>query len=158
GYRTKNTKTTEKAKSRRQLGCRTPKVRRHELHQKDRKARGGTLSGQRNNRPFSIVYVPGKLIVSGDAAATAANILASQRLFRLGIGSELVCATEFVFLLWVLYRLFVEVNKTHASLMVIFGLVFVPIMLLNTLNEIAAFTLLRGADFLSVFDKPHRES
>ena len=107
---------------------------------------------------FSIVYVPGKLIVSGDAAATAANILASQRLFRLGIGSELVCATEFVFLLWVLYRLFVEVNKTHASLMVIFGLVFVPIMLLNTLNEIAAFTLLRGADFLSVFDKPHRES
>src|SRR5215468_11152265 len=92
---------------------------------------------------FSIIYVPGKLIVSGDAAATAANILASQHLFRLGIASELICATEFVFLLWVLYRLLGGVNKTHASLMVIFGLVFVPIMLVNTLNEIAALTLLR---------------
>ena len=33
---------------------------------------------------FSIIYVPGKLIVSENAAATANNILASERLFRLG--------------------------------------------------------------------------
>jgi hypothetical protein len=70
---------------------------------------------------FSIIYVPGKLIVSEDAAATANNILASERLFRLGIVSELICAAEFVFLLWVLYRLLGAVNKTHASLMVILG-------------------------------------
>jgi hypothetical protein len=47
----------------------------------------------------------------------------------------------------------VALNETHASLMVILGLVFVPIMCVNVLNEIAALTLLRGADFLSVFDK-----
>ncbi len=84
---------------------------------------------------FGIIYVPSRLIVSGNAAATANNILASERLFRLGIVSELICAAEFVFLLWVLYRLLGVVNKTHASLMVILGLVFVPIMFLNTLSR-----------------------
>ena len=107
---------------------------------------------------FSIIYVPGKLIVSGNTAATANNILASERLFRLGIVSELICAAEFIFLLWVLYRLLSGVNKTHASLMVTLGLVFVPIMFVNTLNEIAALTLLRGADFLSVFGQSQREA
>lgn len=107
---------------------------------------------------FGIIYVPGKLIVSGNTGATANNILASERLFRLGIVSELICAAEFIFLVWILYRLLGGVNKTHASLMVILGLVFVPIMFVNTLNEIAALTLLRGADFLSVFGPSQREA
>jgi uncharacterized membrane protein len=51
---------------------------------------------------FGIIYVPSRLIVSGNAAATAQDILASERLFRVGIVSELICAAEFVFLLWVL--------------------------------------------------------
>src|ERR1700733_15422986 len=76
---------------------------------------------------FGIIYVPGRLIVSGNAAATANNILASERLFRVGIVSELICAAEFVFLLWVLYRLFGNVNKTCASLMGILGLLQIPI-------------------------------
>jgi len=42
--------------------------------------------------------------------------------------------------------------------MVIFGLAFVPIMCMNAVSDIAALTLLRGADFLSVFDQPQRES
>jgi hypothetical protein len=107
---------------------------------------------------FGIVYVPGILIVAGNAAATAHNILASERLFRLGIVSEVICAAEYVFLLWVLYRLFAGVNKTHASLMVILGMVFLPIMCVNVLNEIAALTLVRGADFLTAFDQRQREA
>jgi hypothetical protein len=107
---------------------------------------------------FSIIYVPGKLIVSENAAATANNILASERLFRLGIVSELICAAEFVFLLWVLYRLLGAVNKTHASLMVILGLLQIPIMFVNVLNETAALALLRGADSLSAFDQPQRQA
>ena len=102
---------------------------------------------------FGIIYVPGRLIVSGNATATANNILASERFFRLGIASELICAVEFVFLFWILYRLLGGVSKTHASLMVILGLVFVPIMVVNTLSEIGALMLLYSADFLSVFDK-----
>jgi len=107
---------------------------------------------------FSLQYVPGKLIVSGNAAATANNILAHEMLFRLSIVSELFCAAEFIFVVWALYRLLNGVNKTHASLMVILGLVPLPIMFLNVLNEVAALTLFRGADFLSVFDKPQRDA
>jgi len=107
---------------------------------------------------FSIIYVPGRLIESGNAAATAHNILASERLFRLGIASEVICAVEFIYLLWVLYRLLSGVSKTHASLMVIFGLAFVPIMCMNAVSDIAALTLVRGADFLSMLDQPQRES
>ena len=107
---------------------------------------------------FGIIYVPSKLMVPGNAAATVQNILASERLFRLGIVSELICAVEFIFLLWVLYRLLGGVNKTHASLMVILGLAFVPIMCVNVLNEIAALTLLRGADFASVLGQTQREA
>jgi hypothetical protein len=107
---------------------------------------------------FSIIYVPRRLLVPGNAAATAGNIIASERLFRLGIASEVICAVEFIYLLWVLYRLLSGASKTHASLMVIFGLAFVPIMCINAVSDIAALTLLRGADFLSVFDQPQRES
>jgi hypothetical protein len=107
---------------------------------------------------FSIIYVPSRLMVPGNAAATAGNILASERLFRLGIASEVICAVEFIYLLWVLYRLLSGASKTHASLMVIFGLTFVPIMCMNAVSDIAALTLLRGADFLSVFDQRQRES
>src|SRR5260370_18670704 len=105
-----------------------------------------------------IIYVPSRLIVSGNAAATANNIFASERLFRLGIVSELICAVEFIFLLWVLYRLLGGVNKTHASLMVILGLAFVPIMCVNVLNQIATLPRLRGADFQSVLGQPQREA
>ncbi len=102
---------------------------------------------------FSIIYVPLTLIVPGSAAATANNILASEMLFRIGIVSELISATAFIFLVRALYRLLNGVNKTHASLMVTLVLVSVPIMFLNVLNEIAALALLRGGDLLSVFEK-----
>lgn len=107
---------------------------------------------------FSIIYVPGRLIVLGNPAATARNILASERLFRLGIASEVICAVEFIYLLWVLYRLLRAASKTHASLMVIFGLAFVPIMCMNAVSGIAAMTFVRSADFLSAFNQPERES
>jgi len=107
---------------------------------------------------FGIIYVPGRLMISGNTSATANNILASERLFRLGIVSELICAAEWVFVLWALYRLLGGVNKTQASLMVILGLAFIPIMCVNALNEVAALTLLRGADYLSVFDQAQRQA
>src|SRR6516164_10387126 len=86
---------------------------------------------------FGIVYVPSRLIIWSNTAATASNILGSERLFRLGIVSELICAAEFIYLVWVLYRLFSGVSMTHAGLMVIWGLAFVPVMVVNVLSEIA---------------------
>lgn len=102
---------------------------------------------------FSIMYVPRTLIVSGNASATANNILAHENLFRLGIVSELTCAAEFIFLVRALYRLLKGVDKRHASLMMTLGLLSVPIMFVNVLNEIGALTLLRRTDFMSVFEK-----
>lgn len=108
--------------------------------------------------PIGLMYVPGKLIVTGDAGATACNILASQSLFRVGILSGFVSAVVFIFLVLTLYRLLEGVNQRHAALMVILTLVQVPIAFLNELNDIAALVLVRGADFLSVFAGPQRDA
>ncbi len=109
--------------------------------------------------PIGLLYVPGKLIVSMNATATADNIRASEWLLRIGIASELIQQIICVFLVLALYRLFKEVNETYAKQMVILGaLVSVPIMFINVLNEIAAIVLVRSADFLSVFEKPQRDA
>ena len=108
--------------------------------------------------PISLMYVPGKLIVQGNAAATASKILASESLFRIGIVSGLVSAVVSIFLALALYRLFQGVNQQQAALMVILVLIQVPLGFLNELNHIAALILVRGADFLSVFDKPQRDA
>jgi hypothetical protein len=104
--------------------------------------------------PIGLMYVPSKLIVSGDATATADHIRTSESLIRIGIGSELIYPIIAVFLVMALYRLFKPVNENQAKLLVVLGaLVSVPITFLNVLNEIAALILVSGADFLSVFQK-----
>lgn len=106
----------------------------------------------------NLIYVPNTLIVPGNATATAKNILAHEMLFRMGIVSGLFSSVAFILLVMALYRLLSGVNKTHASLMVILVVVSVAIGFLNEVNSIAALTLFRGADFLSVFDKPQRDA
>ena len=108
--------------------------------------------------PFSMLYVPGKLIVRGNAAATADNILVHETMFRLSIFGDLIGHVIFICLAIALYRLLSGVNKTWAGLMVAFVLVSAAVGFLNTLNNIAALTLFRGADFLAVFDKPQRDA
>ncbi len=104
--------------------------------------------------PIGIMYVPGKLIVPGDATATADQMRASESLVRIGIGTELIYPVIAVFLVLALYRLFKPVNENLAKLLVVFGaLVSAPITFLNVLNEIAALILVSGADFLSAFQK-----
>lgn len=57
-----------------------------------------------------------------------------------------------------LYDLLKGVNRRHATIMVVLILVSVPIAFLNELNAIAALVLVRGSDFLSVFEKPQRDA
>jgi hypothetical protein len=102
---------------------------------------------------FSLLYIPSHFIVSGDAAATANKIVASEFVFRLGIVSELTGFIGFIFVVRALYRLLSGVNKAQASLMVTLMLVSIPISLVNVLNETAALKLIHGGGFLSVFDK-----
>jgi len=131
------------------------------MHPTDKAARvaGAIYLSMVLTDPFSLIYVPGKLIVRGNAAATAANVLAHETLFNFSILADMIGAVLFVCLVMALYRLLSGVNKTQASLMVAFVLVSAAVGFMNTLNDIAALALFRGgADFLSVFDKPHRDA
>jgi hypothetical protein len=100
-------------------------------------------------------YVPSKLIVHGNAAATASNIAASETLFRLGIAAVLIGQAAFIFVALALYHLLKGVSRRHASLMVILIVVSIPIALVNELNSIAALVLVRGE---VVFEKPQRDA
>jgi Domain of unknown function (DUF4386) len=105
---------------------------------------------------FALIYVPRKVIVHGNAAATINNIAASETLFRLGIAAELICQALFILVALTLYELLKAVNQRRASLMVLLIAVSIPIAFLNELNSIAVLALVRGADFLSIVDKPQR--
>jgi len=107
---------------------------------------------------FAMGYVPRKVIVHGNAAATASNILAHETLFRFGIAGEIIGQAGFIFVALALYDLLKGVSRRHASLMVMLIVVSVPIAFVNELNSIAALVLVRGADFLSVLDKTQREA
>ena len=107
---------------------------------------------------FALVYVPQKLIVHGNATATVSNIAASESLFRAGIACNLISQILFMWVVVAVYDLLKTVNQRHASLMLGLFVVSVPIALFNELNSIAALTLIRGADFLSVFEKPQRDA
>jgi hypothetical protein len=107
---------------------------------------------------FAMGYVPGKLIVSGNATATAGNIASYETLFRLGIAVSLIGQAGFIFVALALYDLLKGVNQRHAALMLGLIVVSIPIAFLNELNAIAALLLVRGADFLSIFDKPQRDA
>ena len=109
--------------------------------------------------PVRLIYIPGKLFVHGNATATANNIAAHQMLFRFGIFSDLFVGTIVIFVALALYRLFKEVDRNLAVLVVILGgLLPAAIYFCNILNDAAALILVRGADFLSVFEKPQRDA
>jgi hypothetical protein len=107
---------------------------------------------------FALMYVPSKLIVLGNPTATANNIAASEALFRLGIVADLISQVLFIFVALVLYELLKAVNQRHALYMVTLILIAIPIAFLNEANAIAALVLARGADFLSLLDKPQRDA
>ena len=101
--------------------------------------------------PFTLLYLPSRFIVRGDAAATAKNILASEMLFRLGIVGNLFTFIANIFLALALYQLLKVVSKNMASVMVILFLVGVPIAMLNEVTQLAVLRLLSGADYLKVY-------
>jgi uncharacterized membrane protein len=101
--------------------------------------------------PIGLVYVPNKLIHSGDAAATANAIRVSADLLRAGIASELFHQAVEVWLVLALFRLFQPVDRHLARSMAILGFLPIPIVFLNTLNEVAALLLQSGVGYFSAF-------
>lgn len=99
---------------------------------------------------FSLLYVPSKVMVHGNPAATAHNIVAHAVLFRWGIVADLAGQALFLFVALALYHLLRGVNQRHALLMLVLIAVSVPIAFVNELNSVAALTLARGPDFLAL--------
>ena len=66
--------------------------------------------------PLSLIYIPNKLFVQGNAAATASNIASHEWLFRVGMLSDLVGAVVLIFLVLAFYRLFKGVDQQLAVL------------------------------------------
>jgi len=109
--------------------------------------------------PVFLLYIPGKLFVKGNATATAGNIAAHEWLFRLDILAELAGGIILILLVLALYRLFKDVDQHLALLVVILGGVMPAVIyFVNAAIYLGVLEVVRGADFLSVFDKPQRDA
>src|SRR6266566_8772185 len=118
--------------------------------------------------PLRLIYIPNKLFVQGNAAATASNIAAHEWLFRFGMLSDLLGAVVLILLVLAFYRLFKGVDQQLAVLLVIVGGVMPALInFVNVVSDAGALLVARsgsgsggggGADFLSVFDKPQRDA
>jgi hypothetical protein len=105
------------------------------------------------------MYIPGKLFVHGNATATVSNIAAHEWLFRFGIVSDLLCGVILIFLTLAFYRLFREVDQYLAVLVIILGGVMPALIdFVGVVSDAVALMVVRGADFLSAFDKPQRDA
>ncbi len=101
---------------------------------------------------FSEGFVRSSLIVTGDAAATASNIMASEGLFRLGFATDLIafmCDAAIAMLFYVLLK---PAGKTIALVAAAFRLLAHPaIAAVNLLNHFVVLPLLSGSAYLSGF-------
>ncbi len=95
--------------------------------------------------------IPAQLFVAGDAAATANHIMASEGLFRMGIGAELVLLLSEIVLSVLLYVLFKPVNKTLSLVAAVSRLAMTTIHGVNLLTRFIVLLLLSGAGYLTVF-------
>ncbi|HEX4961250.1 MAG TPA: DUF4386 domain-containing protein [Thermoanaerobaculia bacterium] len=101
---------------------------------------------------FGEAYVRGNLIVSGNAAATANNLVRSETLFRVGLAGEMLTCVGDASLALILYVLLRPVSRNLALLGAFFRLVFVSIYGVAKLFEIAALVALGPSDYLKVFE------
>lgn len=100
---------------------------------------------------FANFVVLSRLIVPGDAAATANNIAANGLLFRTAITSFLIVLALDVVVAFALYVLLKPVNKDLSLLAAFFRLTYSAVMGLNLLNLVFALQLSSGVDHLTVF-------
>jgi hypothetical protein len=98
------------------------------------------------------LYVRGSLIVRGDAAKTAENIIESERLFRAGIAIDLVTFTGVLVLVWALHTLLKPVDRSLALLAAFLRLAELTIHYAATLYSFVALLLLSDAAYLNAFE------
>jgi len=100
---------------------------------------------------FAEIFVRGRLVVHGDAGATAHNILANQQLYRWGFAVELFYCVCNVPVTVIFYNLFKVVNRNVTLMMVILDVVVNTIESISLLGHFAPLLLLGGGHSLSAF-------
>jgi hypothetical protein len=98
------------------------------------------------------MFVRNAMIVSGDAAATANHIVASPRLWRMGIAGDLIMHVCDAIVMLVLYVLLRTVNRNLALLALLFNLIQTAVLVANKMNLLMPLFLLGDADYLKAFD------
>ena len=101
---------------------------------------------------FAQGFIGGSLIVSGDATATATNILAREPLYRLAFAIYLIEMACHITMTVLFYDLLKPVSKSASILAATFGLIGCTIKTLSRLFFFAPLLVLGGAHYLSVFD------
>ncbi len=102
-------------------------------------------------RVIADAFVRNRLVVSGNAAATATNIMAHEPLFRLGFAADIIAFASNIALTALLYELFKPVNRSLSLVAAFFSLVACGVQALSSLFHLAPLVLLEGSPYLSVF-------
>jgi hypothetical protein len=101
---------------------------------------------------FAVIFVRDRLIVAGDATATANNIMASPLLWRIGISADIIMHVCDIPIMLIIYILLRPVNKNIALLALLFNLIQTAVLVANKLNLVAALLQLESADYLKAVD------
>ncbi len=104
---------------------------------------------------FGEVFVRNTLVVSGNAVATAENILASPLLWRMGISVDLFMQLCDIPLMMIFYVLLKPVNKNLALMNLLFNITQTAVLVANKLNLIIPLLLLGDSVYLHAVD-PHQ--
>ena len=101
---------------------------------------------------FAEGFVANKLVVSGDAAATAHNILTSAGLWQLSVAGDLIVVLCAVPLLWIEYLLLRPVSKQLVLLALLLNLVSLAVEAISKLFLIVVVPTLGSPDYLKAFE------
>lgn len=100
---------------------------------------------------FANFVVIGGVVETGDASATAENILESEGLFRAGLVAFTVVFIIDVVVAWALYILFRDLSRDLSLLTAWFRLVYTVFLGVALIFFFVALQLLSGEEYLSVF-------
>lgn len=100
---------------------------------------------------FAEGFVMNKLLVAGDAAATARHILAAPNLWRLGTAANLLVVLCAVPLLWIEYLLLRPVSKTLVMLAALLNLVSLAVESVSKLFLLLVLPVLQSPEYLQAW-------
>jgi hypothetical protein len=108
--------------------------------------------------PVRLIYVPNAILVRGNAQATMASIASHEAMFRFAIVADMLAALLGLFLALALFRLFKEVDRALAGMMLALGgFMVTPIYFFNLINDAGALVVALGPMYLDGFTPHQRE-